>query len=117
MRRIVLVGFMLLAVAPAWAQERPDVLPVLSQALPRGEAIVKKAKPPHGDTTAKTADGSIADWVGEATRFGGTLRADRGELIYQDHIFDARGADNGKDAERLATLDPLAEQVPETQRL
>ena len=120
MRRIALLLVLLPAAASgahAQGPARPDVLPVLSHALPRGEAIVARGKPPWRAVTAKVADGAIGDWTGEATRFGGTLRADRGELIYQDHLFDARGADDGKDAERLATLDPLADDVPETQRL
>ena len=118
MRRIALLLAVLAALpaVAASAQDRPDVLPVLSLALPRGEAVVKNARPQE-PVAARTADGLIGDWAGKATRFGGTLAADRGELIYQDHIFEARGADNGKDAERLATLDPLAEEVPETQRL
>jgi pimeloyl-ACP methyl ester carboxylesterase len=41
----------------------------------------------------------------------------RGELVYRDHIFDAYGADNGQDAQRLSVLDPATAAVPEFYRL
>src|SRR4051794_40686289 len=40
-----------------------------------------------------------------------------GELVYEDHIFDAYGADNGQDAQRMAVQDPLEQAVPETYRI
>ncbi len=57
-------------------------------------------------------DGSIDDWAGQATRFGGTLIYSRGELIYQDHLFDAHGADDGNDVGRLDLVGPLIELEP-----
>jgi dienelactone hydrolase len=62
-------------------------------------------------------DGAIDDWTGESPRFGGAAIYSRGEYVYQDHLFDAWGADDGGDAERLALLDPLAEAEPRTYRL
>jgi pimeloyl-ACP methyl ester carboxylesterase len=41
----------------------------------------------------------------------------RGELLYQDHLFDAYGPDDGRDAQRLAVHDPLMAAVPETYRI
>ena len=37
--------------------------------------------------------------------------------VYTDHLFDAYGADDGRDAERLQRREPLDENVPETYRL
>jgi pimeloyl-ACP methyl ester carboxylesterase len=66
--------------------------------------------------SAKTIDGDPSDWVGTSTRFGGTAVYSHGELVYADHIFDAFGADDGKDVDRDAKLDPLNEAAPETYR-
>ena len=62
-------------------------------------------------------DGSSADWRGRLPGFGGALFYSRGELLYQDHLFDAWGADDGRDAQRLAVQDPLLEALPETYRI
>ncbi|MEX2193975.1 MAG: prolyl oligopeptidase family serine peptidase [Thermoleophilaceae bacterium] len=108
-----------LAAGAAAADEHEGVvpvdLPVLSEGVPRGELAREPAA--GAGPAAKTVDGAIGDWVGRPTRFGGSLAFDRGELIYQDHLFDAYGADDGRDAQRLAVLDPLADAVPETRRL
>ena len=72
---------------------------------------------PNVAPSAKTVDGSIADWRGRLPGFGGAVLYSRGELLYQDHLFDAWGADDGRDAQRLAVQDPLLEALPETYRI
>jgi hypothetical protein len=89
--------------------------PVLSTEVPAGTANV--ASLPGVAPSAKTVDGSIADWHGRMPRFGGALFYSRGELLYQDHLFDAWGPDDGRDAQRLAVQDPLLEALPETYRI
>src|SRR5256885_7335569 len=37
--------------------------------------------------------------------------------LFRSHIFDAYGADNGQDAQRMAVQDPLEQAVPETYRV
>src|SRR4051794_27864803 len=66
---------------------------------------------------ARTIDGDTSDWKGREPGFGGAIAYSRGELVYEDHIFDPYGPDNGQDAQRLSVLDPLAATVPETYRL
>jgi pimeloyl-ACP methyl ester carboxylesterase len=89
--------------------------PVLSTEVPAGTARTQ----PLADAapSAKTVDGSIADWRGRLPGFGGALFHSRGELLYQDHLFDAYGPDDGRDAQRLAVQDPLLEALPETYRI
>ncbi|MDQ3741468.1 MAG: alpha/beta hydrolase-fold protein [Actinomycetota bacterium] len=67
--------------------------------------------------SAKIIDGLFGDWIGSATGFGGASVRSHGELIYTDHLFDAYGADDGGDVERLNTLAPAHDTVPETYRL
>ena len=45
------------------------------------------AVPPH------RADGNLSDWVGDPTSLSGTSRISRGELIYDDWLYDDYGAD------------------------
>lgn len=49
--------------------------------------------------------------------FGGATIYSHGELVYEDHIFDAYGPDNGQDAARLAAMDAATQAVPELYRL
>jgi hypothetical protein len=93
---------------------QPDRLPVVSYGVARGTLIrsARAARRP----TAKVIDGSVDDWTGEPSLIGGTARLDGGELIYTDYLFDAYGADDGDDAQRLALLDPLAQIEPRTFR-
>src|SRR6185503_8683256 len=89
--------------------------PVLSTEVPAGTAVKKplaKVAP-----SPKTVDGSAADWRGRLPGFGGAVLYSRGELLYQDHLFDAWGPDDGRDAQRLAVQDPLLEALPETYRI
>src|SRR3954449_11060245 len=67
--------------------------------------------------TAHRADGNLADWVGTSTRYGGTAAYSKGEYVYSDHLFDAYGADDGRDAQRDQVLDALANAAPSTYRL
>ncbi len=93
--------------ADTLAQHTLDILPVASYPLPRG-GLARCALPARTPST-KTVDGSPHDWIGAASRIGGTTRMDAGELIHSDFLFDAYGADDGTDAQRLALLDPLAD--------
>jgi dienelactone hydrolase len=83
-----------------------DLVPVLSYPLHRGGLI--RCPAPRRMPSLKAIDGDPQDWIGELPRFGGALRLDAGELIYNDYLFDAYGADDGVDAERLLRLEPLA---------
>ena len=103
------------AIAGRTIPEPAPELPVFHGETARGSLVI------DGTTRARRADkvvdGAIADWTGIGSRLGGTSVRSHGELIYSDYLFDAFGADDGGDAERLATLDPLNEGVPETYRL
>jgi pimeloyl-ACP methyl ester carboxylesterase len=105
------VTLMLLLAAPAAALGAP----VLSTEVPAGAG--KTAPLAAGVPSAKKVDGRIGDWRGTLPGFGGASLYSAGELLYQDHLFDAWGADDGRDAERLAIQDPLAEAFPETYRI
>lgn len=118
-RRAAFAAVVLAAVAPSARADdgllpEPGV-PVLNEQVPRGTGTVEALAPVA--PTAKVVDGAVADWRGEATGFGGTIVRSAGELVYQDHLFDAYGADSGDDADRLALLGPLREAVPETYRI
>jgi pimeloyl-ACP methyl ester carboxylesterase len=109
MRRVVGVVLALLAAPTAAA-----AAPVLSAEVPAGggrtAALADAAHP-------KEVDGRIGDWRGTRPGFGGAVLLSAGELLYEDHLFDAWGPDDGRDAERLAIQDPLMEAVPETYRI
>ncbi|HEX9682592.1 MAG TPA: prolyl oligopeptidase family serine peptidase [Acidimicrobiales bacterium] len=86
----------------------PVDLPVLSPELQRGTttSVVNTGEAIEVD---RVVDGDISDWVGTPSGYGGTMVRSAGELIYQDHIFDAWGADDGADASRVEFLGPLNE--------
>jgi poly(3-hydroxybutyrate) depolymerase len=115
------IALSLTAVLPASAaraqipEGSPTDLPVLSSETARGtgELVTEDGPSP----AAKTIDGSIADWVGRASRFGGTSVVSAGEYVYQDHLFDAYGPDDGRDAARFAQTDALEELRPEFYRI
>lgn len=90
-------------------------LPVLSAASRAGEGLAYAALPP-ATPSAKTVDGAIADWIGEATRLGGTSVYSKGEYVYQDYYYDDYGADDGADAVRVGITDPLHASEPRTYR-
>ena len=113
-RALTLSLVAVLAASPAWAGSETD-LPVIAADVPAGTGTT------GGDSatapTPKVVDGLIEDWTGTSSMYGGTSVYSAGELIYQDHIFDAYGSDDGRDAERMAILDPLREEQPQTYRL
>jgi pimeloyl-ACP methyl ester carboxylesterase len=90
-------------------------IPILTADIPAGGGVTTRlgaARDP-----GRTVDGRFGDWTGRLPGFGGALMYSRGELVYEDHIFDAYGADNGQDAQRLAVEQPLQDAVPETYRV
>src|SRR3954468_13111117 len=90
-------------------------IPVLTADISAGggtTAPLKQAQDPP-----RTVDGNFGDWTGKLPGFGGALDYSRGELVYEDHIFDAYGADNGQDAQRMQVEDPAQAAVPETYRI
>ena len=114
-RRILLISLVaVLAAPPAWAGSETD-LPVAAADVLRG-GLETGAAPATAPST-KIVDGAFDDWTGTPTMFGGTAAYSAGELIYQDHLFDAYGADDGRDAERMEILEPLRAEVPETYRI
>ena len=117
-----------LACAPAFAESDNPSLPVLGPEVPAGHGtavVAPDPAPPHGraragarpkQTPTRTVDGRFGDWRGQPSGFGGSSIYSRGELVYQDHLFDAFGADDGQDVQRQSVLDPLGELVPDTYR-
>lgn len=103
----------------ARAQEVPPGevtdLPVLSDEVPAGSGSYIQVDGPQ--PSAKTIDGDASDWVGTPSHYGGTSVYSGGEFVYQDHLFDAHGADDGRDASRFEKTDQIEENVPGTYRL
>jgi hypothetical protein len=98
---------------PAWADGASA--PILGPETPAG---THRASPlPAAPAGPRTVDGSPGDWSGTAAGFGGASLVSRGELVYTDHLFDAYGADDGRDRDRLEKLDPVYSNVPESYRL
>ncbi len=110
----VLVAAVALA-SPARGELPAGGLPVFSAEVPAGGGTTTALA--AAPVSAKTVDGQVGDWAGESPGFAGATLRSRGEVLYTDHLFDAFGADDGRDAERLALLDPLAAVIPETYRL
>src|SRR3954463_5609374 len=112
MLRFAGVLLAVLAFAPAASAATP---PVFRTEVPAGGGTTEFL----GDQpeAARTIDGDTSDWTGREPGFGGAIAYSRGELVYEDHIFDPYGPDNGQDAQRLSVLDPLAATAPETYRL
>lgn len=111
---IALVGCVL-AVAGSAAGLIPEQVPDLPVLLPEttpGHIVVSQAAAVA--PTAKTVDGDISDWVGTPTRLAGSAIYSAGEYVYSDYTGDDWGADDGRDRERMATLDPLRELEPRT---
>jgi pimeloyl-ACP methyl ester carboxylesterase len=90
-------------------------IPVLTADIPAGGGTTTPLK--RATDPARTVDGDVQDWTGRLPGFGGALQYSRGELVYEDHIFDAWGPDNGQDAQRLAVEQPLQDAIPETYRV
>src|SRR4051794_1141536 len=111
--RIALAGA--LAALAATPAAHAASTPILGAETPAGTgkiAALHAARP-----TPKTLDGQIGDWTGTPAGFSGPIVRSRGELIYTDHLFDAYGADDGKDADYLAKTAPVNDNVPEAYRL
>src|SRR3954469_24550865 len=111
-RRVVLCLLFSLAFAPAAAHAGP---PVLRTEVPAGGGTTVALRAQRD--APRRVDGNASDWGGRLPGFGGATMYSHGELVYEDHIFDAYGADNGQDAQRLAGQDPLEQAVPETYRV
>ena len=109
-----LCALALSAAAQAVIPEQAPDLPFLGPEIARGHITASKADPKT--PSPKVVDGDISDWIGTPTRLGGTAIYSAGEYVYQDYLNDAHGADDGRDAERFATLDPLRETEPRTYR-
>ncbi len=105
---LTLTPLLMASLAPIQAGLVPDVVePVLaSEPLARGGVAITGTQD-LGTPQAKVVDGDLSDWVGASTRIGGTAVYSRGEYVYQDYLFDDAGADDGRDAARLAALEPV----------
>lgn len=90
--------------------------PVASRPVARGGGAYIPTPPSINGPWPKTVDGQISDWPYETSRFAGITTYSRGELVYQDYINDAYGADDGRDARRVAVHDQAVALVPETYR-
>src|SRR3954447_17025907 len=113
MRRLLPLLLVLAAATPTSASAVTP--PVLRTEVPAGSGTTVTLKP--RSDAPRRVDGDPADWGGTLPGFGGALDYSHGELVYQDHIFDAYGADNGQDAQRMAVEDPVEQAVPETYRI
>jgi hypothetical protein len=112
MHRLLGAVLAMLVLAPAASAATP---PVFRTEVPAGGGTTRFLG--NNPEPARSVDGSAADWQGTLPGFGGALDYSRGELVYEDHIFDAYGPDNGQDAQRLSVLDPATAAVPELYRL
>jgi hypothetical protein len=119
--RALVAGVLVLAGAAPAAFAEPNIpvpgatLPVFRSQVPAGGGTAVALAPRHDGP--RKVDGDASDWGGVLPPFAGSLAYSHGELVYRDHIFDAYGADNGQDAQRLAVLDPATAAVPELYRL
>lgn len=110
-RALVLVPLSLLFATAAQAAN----VPVLTAAIAPGGGAITPLRAAHDP--ARAVDGDFADWTGRLPGFGGAMDYSHGELVYEDHIFDAYGADNGQDYARFQVEDPLQAAVPEAYRI
>ena len=91
----------LVAGVPAIASEIP--------ACDRSGSPVARERNPHcpdeeAPPTARVLDGRIDDWTGASTLLGGTTQVSRGEVVYQDHLFDDLGGDTGQRSVQHGTV-------------
>lgn len=118
--RFLLSALACLLVAAVPASGEPNLpgnltLPVLRSQVPAGGGTaVAQADRSDGP---RHVDGDIGDWDGSVPGFGGAAMYSHGELVYEDHIFDAYGADEGQDTQRDSVLDPATAAFPEFYRL
>lgn len=122
MRCLLAASACLLAAAaavPAGAEPNlpPNVsLPVLRSEVPAGKGTTV-ALPRERHDGDRDVDGERKDWKGSLPGFGGASLYSSGELVHQDHLFDAYGADEGQDAQRAAFHDSLMPAVPQIYRV
>lgn len=114
-RRTALLAATGLVMAGAVAASADVEPPVLHAEQRRGVAIV--APLPDAEPARKKVDGDAADWVGAAPGYSGFSSYSSGELVYTDYLFDAFGADDGNDAERVERNDALERALPGAYRL
>jgi hypothetical protein len=120
MRRllVVIVALAALGAIPAGSVALPVqgfTLPVFRAQVPAGGGTVVPLRAAFDPP--RRVDGDLSRWRGALPGFGGASMYSHGELVYEDHIFDAYGPDNGQNTARLAVLDPLTAAVPEFYRL
>ncbi|MCW2992090.1 MAG: hypothetical protein JWM73_2684, partial [Solirubrobacterales bacterium] len=109
-----------LAVAATPAGAEPNLppgvsLPVLRAEIPAGGGTTVALAPRHDGP--RHLDGDASDWEGTLPGFGGASAYSAGELVYEDHLFDAYGADEGQDADRAALYDQGVSFLPELYRI
>lgn len=113
---VAALAAVLVAPSPAAALSLPGVTPpVLRNEVAAGTGTLVERQPRRDGV--RRIDGRATDWGGRAPGFGGALAYSHGELVYRDHIFDAYGADDGQDAQRLAAQGPLNTALPELYRI
>jgi pimeloyl-ACP methyl ester carboxylesterase len=112
-RRFLLASLVAAVCLPATADAAN--IPVMTADIPAGGGTTSPMRPARDP--GRVVDGRVSDWTGALPGFGGAEFYSRGEFVYQDHIFDAYGADNGQDAQRLAVEQPLQDAIPETYRI
>jgi dienelactone hydrolase len=103
-----------LALASSGASAEPSA-PVFASEVPAGHGTAVPAS--SCTDPGRRVDGSPSDWRGRPSGFGGSTVYSCGELVYQDHVFDAYGADNGQDMQRLAVQDGVQPTLPDIYRL
>jgi dienelactone hydrolase len=109
---LLATGLLATTGAVATADVEPPILHAEQQ---RGTAVITAL--PAVLPSAKTVDGSAADWIGAAPGFSGLSSYSAGEYVYADYLFDSFGADDGDDAERVARNDALEQAHPGFYRL
>jgi acetyl esterase/lipase len=120
MRCLLAVAACLAAVAAVPAGAEPNLppgvsLPVLRAEIPAGGGTTVALGDRHDGE--RKLDGDASDWDGALPGFGGATQYSHGELVYQDHLFDAYGADEGEDTERAALYDQGVSFLPQLYRV
>src|SRR5690349_16798370 len=99
MRCLLGVSACLLVLAAGTAAAEPNLppnvtLPALRSQVPAGGGQTVALADRHDGE--RKVDGDTGDWNGSLPGFGGAAMYSAGELVYQDHLFDAHGADEGQ---------------------
>src|SRR4051812_30630080 len=120
MRCLLTVSACLLALAAGTAVAEPNLppnvtLPALRSQVPAGGGQTVTLFDRHDGP--RTLDGDARDWDRQLPGFGGASMYSHGELVYEDHLFDAHGADEGQDTQRAGFHDDLVSAVPELYRI